>query len=142
VKGKWVTICAANPFCMIKSILLKTTSIDLRETTLLCMSFWTLCKRSTLSGARNSKVSNVKWYKSTLIVRIHFLMFGRFVWSSFKGRLSRNKIPRRQSPLVEKTLFKSVPEGFLNRFFIRFSNSRFSKFYLLNRFLIRFKMFI
>jgi hypothetical protein len=44
--------------------------------------------------------------------------------------------------LVEKTLFKSVPEGFLNRFLIRFKNSRFSKYFILNQLLNRFKMFV
>jgi hypothetical protein len=39
VKGKWATSCAANPFWIAKPIFLKTTSIDLGETTLLCMKY-------------------------------------------------------------------------------------------------------
>jgi hypothetical protein len=37
VKDKRATNCAANHFWVAKSILLKTTFIDLRETTFLCM---------------------------------------------------------------------------------------------------------
>jgi len=36
MKGKRAATCAANPFWMTKPILLKTTSIDLGDTTLLC----------------------------------------------------------------------------------------------------------
>jgi hypothetical protein len=42
LKGKWATSCAANPFWMAKPILWKTTSIDLGETTLLCVIFFEL----------------------------------------------------------------------------------------------------
>jgi hypothetical protein len=44
-----------------------------------------------------------------------FLMFGRFVWSSFKGRLSRNKISRpqshkwRNSSQIHTSMFPSYP---------------------------------
>jgi hypothetical protein len=44
-KGKRGTSCATtNPFWMTKSILLKTKSIDPRETTLLCMIFLLFAK--------------------------------------------------------------------------------------------------
>lgn len=43
---------------MTKPILLKkNTYIDLEDTTLLCMSLWTLCKRFIVFGTRKPKVS-------------------------------------------------------------------------------------
>ena len=60
MQGKRATSCAANSFWMAKLILLNTTSWDLGDTTLLCMTLWTLFKTSTASGARKPKVSNAK----------------------------------------------------------------------------------
>lgn len=42
-------------------------SIDLGETKLLCMSLWTLFKRSTVYGARKPKISNVNGMKICLL---------------------------------------------------------------------------
>jgi hypothetical protein len=38
MEGKWVISCAVNSFWMAKLILLNTTSGDLEDTTLLCMT--------------------------------------------------------------------------------------------------------
>ena len=48
---------------MAKPILLKTASIDLEDTTLLCVSLLTLCRRFTTSSARKPKVLNANGIK-------------------------------------------------------------------------------
>jgi len=49
---------------MTKPILVNTIFMDLGDMTLLCMTFWTLCRRSTTSGARKSKVSKANGIKT------------------------------------------------------------------------------
>jgi hypothetical protein len=60
MEGKRATSCAANPFWMAKPILLNTTSKNLEDATLLCMTFCTLFKISTTSRAKKPKVSKAK----------------------------------------------------------------------------------
>jgi hypothetical protein len=55
---------AANPFCIANPNLWKTIFIDLGYTTLLCMTFWTLFKRFTASGAKKPKVLNANGIKT------------------------------------------------------------------------------
>jgi hypothetical protein len=47
MEGKQATSCAANSFWMTKPILLNTTSRDLGDITLQCITFYTLFKIST-----------------------------------------------------------------------------------------------
>jgi hypothetical protein len=63
IKGRQAISCAANPFCIANHNLWKTTFIDLDDTTLLCMIFWTLFKILTASGAKKLKVLNVNGIK-------------------------------------------------------------------------------
>ena len=49
---------------MAKSILVNTTFMDLGDMTLLCVTFWTLCRKSTTSGARKPKVSKANSIKT------------------------------------------------------------------------------
>jgi hypothetical protein len=60
-KSCWITTCAVKAVYTSKSILRKTTLIDLVNTILLCITLWTLFRRSTTSRARKTKVSN--WNK-------------------------------------------------------------------------------
>ncbi|XP_024638431.1 uncharacterized protein [Medicago truncatula] len=76
--GKRATSCAARSFWMAKSIFVNTTFMDLGDITLLCITLWTICRRSTASDARKPKVSKANCIKSMLIVRTRFLMFDHF----------------------------------------------------------------
>ena len=44
MEGKRSTSCVANPVWMAKLILLKTTSVDLGDMTIECMTHWTLLR--------------------------------------------------------------------------------------------------
>lgn len=70
---------------------MNTTSIDLGDTTLLCIFVWTLCKRSRIFGTKKIESVKHKWYERMLIILTCFLMFCHFAWSSFEGRLSHIK---------------------------------------------------
>lgn len=83
-------LCTA-PFWIVKPIFLKVIFINLKDTILLFINFWTLCKRSIASGAKKSKVSKVNGMKHDF--ETCFLMFYHFICTNFKRCLSRSKTP-------------------------------------------------
>jgi hypothetical protein len=96
MEGKRITSCAANSFWMAKSILLNTIYRDLENTTLICMTLWTLFKILTASGVKKPKVSKensmkVCWLLETLSQVLPL------TGSNFEGGLSYSKISSRQS---------------------------------------------
>jgi len=70
---------------MKKPIFVNTTFMDLGDMTLLCMTFWTLCRRSTTSSARKPKVSKANGIKTCWLSEHVFSCLTPLLDTAFKA---------------------------------------------------------
>ena len=77
--------CIVRLFWMTKSIIVNTTFMDLGDMTLLRMTLWTICRRSTTSGARKLKVSKTNGIKACWLSEHAFSCLATLLDAAFRA---------------------------------------------------------
>jgi len=109
--GKHAISCAARPFWMTKSIIVNTTFMDLGDITLLCITLWTLCRRSTSSDAKKPKVSKANDIKTCWLSNHAFSCLATLLDATFRTACPTVKAPT-PKPTSGETPVKSTHSCF------------------------------
>jgi len=95
------------PFWMTKLILVNTTFMNLGDMALLCMTFWTLCSKSTISCARKLKVSKANGIKTCWLSKHTFSCLTTLLDATFRAACPSVKDPT-PNPRSGETPVKST----------------------------------
>ena len=90
---------------------MNTTFLDLGDMTLLCMTFWTLCRRSIASGARKLKLSKANGIKTWWLSEHAFSCLVTLLDATFRAACPTIKGPA-PNPTSGETLVKSTQSCF------------------------------
>jgi len=107
IGGKWAISCAARPFWVVKSLLVNTTFMDLWDITLLCITLWTLCRRSATSDARKPKASKANGIKVCWLSEHAFSCLVTLLDAAFRAECPTVKAPTLK-PTSGETSVKST----------------------------------
>lgn len=110
IECKQEVSCVATPFWMIKQIILKTISIYLRDTTLLCISLWTSVKDSLLLVLESQRLQREIVWKHVRLSKHVFLRLTTLLEASLKATCPTIKPPvhwRRNPCQVHTCIFSS-----------------------------------